>query len=1271
MYVIEIANPYEPLKDTRVTTFNGRIRLSKWLKRRFGKSFIEFDRPTLITINGKPSLRAEWDKRVLQKDDVVNIITLPGTLPVWAVWVIVAMSVASAIYAIIVARNLPKTKSGQIPSADPSYTLKGQSNQIKVGQPIESIYGSCRRWPSYAAQPYNQYYNNEQWLYQLFCIGQGYYNIGTLQIGDTPFSNFKNLEYEIVPPGGSVTLFPTNVETSPDVANIELPAMDEANFQVFGPFSVNPAGTRVTRVEIDVSVPEGLYKPDSSTGGISTNHTEALFSIRQIDDSGNPIGDWSEFYAFSATAATVNAQRYTFGRDVTSGRYQMKAYRSNSRGSSVGAVDRTVWDALRGFGANITNFGNVTMLAVKMQASGNLNSNSQTLFNINKVTRKLKTWDKVNHVWSDYTPTRSPIWAFVDILKSSYGGRLSDNSIDLDALADLDAILATRGDTFDFIFDQPGTVWDCSKMLGVVARCFPLINGTRVSMVRDSAQTIPTAVFSPDNIIKGTFKHQIVFPGQSENDGIELTYTDPTTWQPTTVMCCLPFEVGNYPKQVTLSGCSDRNQAYHEGMFQRACDFYLRENITFSTGREGHIPTYGDMVLVSHDRPKWGFGGLIRSVSGDVYNGTPVNKRLTLDRKLILESGVQYILGIRYKDGSFKGWWNIAQTDSNVVNLTASDFPEDLVFDDVHENPMYLIGTMDVSKSPKKCKVINLAPGDNDTVEVTCTNYDETVYGFDSYTPPAIGTTQGAPSSAIGTPMATGLNVVVSPNQPFEVIASWDPIAGAKYYVLQLSYDGSTWQTLGGGELMSTSFKFTVLPKYIYVRVAAVNVGAGDWCYWIGNAPLTTTNIVVSSGETPDAPTNIEATGGFGIIFLNWDNPTNTSLVGGYIRIYVSENTTKPSVYSYAVSYPTDAFSLQPLPNSATRYFWLEAVTSDGKVSSSSVMVSATTSGGVNLSDVIPGGLTVPEILGSLPTTGNFNGRLVYLIADDNVGGTWLKNKIYRWTSDTVATGKTYWTAEVSATDINGQITSTQIGANAVTSDKLAANSVTAGTIQAGAVTASAVGTNEIIANTANLKDGIITTAKIGDAQVTNAKIANLSADKITAGTISASVLLTAADFRAAKIATNSVFYNPGNTSSTFPSASTSSFQSSTNYVSGGASTTVYMLSVYGWNHSNGYGTNKYGKSQMVFNVSTICNFGMTNNQYCYIYLVYRINGGDWVQFSPPGAASQWFSVGALSWSVALTLNSNGNDIVDFGIYFDYHGGGLSSTALSVNWSNI
>ena len=130
-------------------------------------------------------------------------------------------------------------------------------------------------------------------------------------------------------------------------------------------------------------------------------------------------------------------------------------------------------------------------------------------------------------------------------------------------------------------------------------------------------------------------------------------------------------------------------------------------------------------------------------------------------------------------------------------------------------------------------------------------------------------------------------------------------------------------------------------------------------------------------------------------------------------------------------------------------------------------------------------GLSAPEIVTSLPMTGNFQGRLVFLTTD---------NKLYRWTGST-------WTAAVPTSDLTGTITETQIANDAITTPKIAANAVTASEIAsatitgdkivANTITGGLLATSGIITSAAQIDDAIITNAKIVNATIETAKIAN------------------------------------------------------------------------------------------------------------------------------------------------------------------------------------
>jgi hypothetical protein len=141
-------------------------------------------------------------------------------------------------------------------------------------------------------------------------------------------------------------------------------------------------------------------------------------------------------------------------------------------------------------------------------------------------------------------------------------------------------------------------------------------------------------------------------------------------------------------------------------------------------------------------------------------------------------------------------------------------------------------------------------------------------------------------------------------------------------------------------------------------------------------------------------------------------------------------------------------------------------------------------------------GITPVEIVGTLPASGNFAGRTVFLTTD---------SKTYRHNG-------TSFISTTAATDVTGQLTTTQITDDAITTAKIAANAITsneiaANAIVAGKVAAGAISTTELAANAvtaAKIAADTITAAQIAAGTITSAEIA---ADTITAANIAANAI--------------------------------------------------------------------------------------------------------------------------------------------------------------------
>lgn len=311
-------------------------------------------------------------------------------------------------------------------------------------------------------------------------------------------------------------------------------------------------------------------------------------------------------------AASPDTIRRSYRYPVVPGRYEVRVMRGDHKDTRARAGHELRWGELRGYLINPSLPAGITFLAVKMRATDNLSMRSSRLINC-LVTRKLPTWNPSTG-WSSPQATRSIAWAFADAVRASYGAKLADRRIDLAALYRLDQTWSARGDQFDATFDQKVTVWEALTRIARCGRAVPYLQSGVVRLVRDEAKTLPVARFTTANIVKGSFKLQYVMPGEETADAVTVEFFNPKTWKPAEVTVSLPGSVEANPATVNLFGCTSKVQAMREGKYIAAANRYRRRLITFRTEMEGLIPTFGDLIAVSHDMPAQGIEG---STAGD------------------------------------------------------------------------------------------------------------------------------------------------------------------------------------------------------------------------------------------------------------------------------------------------------------------------------------------------------------------------------------------------------------------------------------------------------------------------------------------------------------------------------------------------------------------------------------------------------------------------------------------------------------------------------
>ena len=740
LYFNYFTNPCQPDKG-RISAI---IEQPKTVWQIIKEQKVDLTMPVLCLINGAPLLRKDWGN-VFDDGELISIISLPlgggggkkSSNPVQVVLTVAvivasvytggavgaaygaAMGAAAAAAvsiggSILVNALVPTPKpalNGMTSSSytqSPTYSLQAQGNSARLGNPIPVIYGKHLIYPDFAAQPYYRYKNNEQYVYQLHCIGQGNYSVGQIRIEDTPISSFKEITYKVINPGESNTLFDEDVVTSAEVAGQEL-----LKDMISGGFVLNPSESVVNKIEIDVACQRGLYYANDS-GGLNSKTVQWRVDARLIDDEDTALGDWFTLGTESLTGATVNGIYRTYTYSVAQGRYEVRATRLDDKDENSRAGHEIRWISAKGYVVSDKDYGNVTLLAVIMKATDNLSQRSSRLINC-VVTRKLKTWTPSGG-WSGLTATRSIAWALADILKADYGAKLTDKSIDLNALYQLDQKWNSRGDTFNAVFDSKLTVYEALSRVAKVGRAVAFIQGGIVRFVRDEPKTIPVALFGPRNIVKNTLSIQYIMPSEDTADSVCVEYFSENTWKTSEVTGTFSGSTSDKTATVELFGCTNKAQALREAVYMALANRYRRRIVTFTTELEGLIPTYGDLIAITHDMAHWGSGGEIIAQDG---------LKLTLSEPVEFTSGVKNVLALRQKNGSLSGPYEVTATELNTEVMLKTQPSIEILTASGMERTHFAFGTQD--KWSVYARVTGIRPRSNQ-VEITAVIEDDRVH---------------------------------------------------------------------------------------------------------------------------------------------------------------------------------------------------------------------------------------------------------------------------------------------------------------------------------------------------------------------------------------------------------------------------------------------------------------------------------------------------------------------------------------------------------------
>lgn len=853
--------------------------------------------------------------------------------------------------------KLPSQNYRTTEPASPTYNVSAQGNIARLGEAIPVQYGRHIAYPDYAAEPYAEFVGNEQYLYQLFCLGQGYYDIEAMRLEDTALSTYTDAAYEIVEPGGSVSLFPTNVVNSIEVAGVEVPGalsipitasqsgstltiaetshgrtagqsveiisplasagsvLSVATFTVngvytiqttptadtytitisggldgatyingavyravppVGPYVATSAGVEANYIAVDMVCPRGLYYT-SDDGSLITMSAAFRTDARLVDDSGAPLGTWFTLGTENIAAATTTVQRRSYRYAVTDGRYEVRITRVDVQNLETRAGHVLAWAGLRAYIPGTQQYGDVTMIAVRLKATSELSQAASRKFNV-IATRKLPIWDGTT--WSAPTATRSIAWAFADAARNTgYGLSLADSRIPLADLLTLDATWTSRGDYFDARFDSTVVFWEAAQRIARAGRAKPYIQGGALRIWRDQEQAAGVAMFTPRNTLPNSLNVTYLAATDETADAVEVEYFNADKWTPETVVASLPDSTAAKPVKVQLFGVTGHDQAWREGMYMAACNRYRRKMLTRSTEMEGFIPSLGDLVIHSDKR-------LSNAQSGELIGWNGATLTATVSEPLTF-SAATAVVYLRKRDGSPSGPYTVVPgaLPSEMVFGSAPDFSP--YVGSREERTAYSFGT--AVESRIAALVMSSRPSGN-TVEMSfvAEYYDGSdrpyVHYADTGTPPAQLEAWQLPR--IFTPPSTPSNVAISETLVnlsnivrVRMDVSWDYDSNAEGYRVAWRQGSGNWNQLPDTAVTTVSVIDAPLGDVEVRVVAFASARESD--------PTFVTATILGKMALPGDVTSFRISNGV----LSWQGVSDIDIAGYEVRFNYGTNT--------------------------------------------------------------------------------------------------------------------------------------------------------------------------------------------------------------------------------------------------------------------------------------------------------------------------------------------------------------------------------------------
>ncbi len=528
------------------------------------------------------------------------------------------------------------------------------------------------------------------------------------------------------------------------------------------------------------------------------------------------------------TAKTRSAVRKQFRvNHITSGEYEVRAkVRGRQYSESNNQASTTCyWTAVTSVIYDNFIYPCTALIGISAKATDQLSGSPSLTFL--KTRSRVWVWDGSSYVQKN---ANNPAWACYDLLHQA---RQLTNINTGKTEMEVRGVPADRMRYADFNrwaswcssmklyvnieINASGEMLDvCNQKIAPIGRGMVVRFGTRYGCIYDHVQT-PVQMFGMGNIIAGTFSEEFLKVEDRANC-VEVTFTNKDADYQRDILTVYgdSFDTDGYAKtaQLTMDGITSYTQAYREGKYQLMCNKYQLRTISFEADIDAIACTVGDVILVSHDVPKWANSGRIDSVISENTLRLPIYVNdLTKQYRLQFRSGkdVLYTCPCDILETSEDGW--------TTVFLDDPDYPED---DSPQAGDVFDLAIANIGSKPFVIKSITRSQ--DFRRRLTCIEYAEALFD-ESYDIPPIQYSVNENKKANNVTKLSAVQYQYTDENRVRhgiMSVSWKrPSNGGKFTVL-ISTDNKKWIT-AVSETVDNSVEFEVKARTsYYVKVITI-----------------------------------------------------------------------------------------------------------------------------------------------------------------------------------------------------------------------------------------------------------------------------------------------------------------------------------------------------------------------------------------------------------------------------------------------------------------